>query len=247
MPCRTADGAAAAFIPRPEVSMPTTPRGVVAILCLGFTLVVAASSSRADDSRAPLGAVMRGGTVVGRSSFADADYTTLGGAVAAGLRAGRIGAELEYDYLTLQSDAPASVILGDAHRVAVNGRLDVLRFPGWLGSAASMAIWAELGVGRQWTSWRAGAVDRREVAALGSRMSTLAASPSRLDTTAGFGWRLDHPASQVRGWPRRIGWVLGWTRPTGRRWSPRCPPSSPRRSPSASSSSRPGATARGWR
>jgi hypothetical protein len=190
--------------------MPTTPRGVVAILCLGFTLVVTAGSSRADDSRSPLGAMMRGGTVVGSSRFADADYTTLGGAVAAGVRAGRIGAELEYDYLTLQSDAPASVILGDAHRIAVNGRLDVMRFRGWLGSAASLALWAELGVGRQWTSWRASAMERGEVAALAGRMSVLTASPSRLDTTADFGWRLDHPASTARGWPRRFGWVLGW-------------------------------------
>lgn len=190
--------------------MPTTPRGVVAFLCLGFTLVVAAGPGRADDSRSPLGAVMRGGTVVGQSAFADADYTTLGGAVAAGVRAGRIGAELEYDYLTLQSDGPASMILGDAHRIAVNARLDVVRLRRWFGSAATLALWTELGVGRQWTRWRADPIDRTATAALTSRMQVLTASPSRIDTTAGFGWRLDHPASTARGWPRRIGWVLGW-------------------------------------
>jgi hypothetical protein len=192
--------------------MPATPGGVVAILCLGFTLVAAPRAGWADDSRWGAGPAVRGGTLVGRSGFAGDDYATLGGAVAVGARAGRIAGELEYDYLTLQSDGPASEILGDGHRVAVNARLDVLRFQRWLGSAAVLTLWTEVGLGRQWTSWRAAPAPLgRDRGALRARtMDTLASAPSRLDSTAGFGWLLDHRAAAAGPWPRWLGWVVGW-------------------------------------
>jgi hypothetical protein len=192
--------------------MPATRRGAVAILCLVFTLAAAPRPGRADDSRSGAGAAARGGTIVGRSTFAGDDYTTLGGAVAVGARAGRIAAELEYDYLTLQSDGPASVILGDGHRIAVNARLDVFRLRRWLGSSAVLTIWTEIGLGRQWTSWRASATPvAADTGALRARtMDTLASTPDRLDTTGGLGWLLDHRSARSGPWPRWLGWVVGW-------------------------------------
>jgi hypothetical protein len=199
-----------------EVLMPARRRGAVAILCLGFTLAAAPRPGRAEESRSTTSAVVRGGTIVGQSTFAGDDYTTLGGAVALGARAGRLGAEVEYDYLTLQSHGPASEIVGDGHRIAVNARLDVIRVHRWLGSAAVLTLWTEVGLGRQWTSWRAAPAPTPAGAGIGTgalqarTMDTLASAPERIDTTAGFGWLLDHRSAASGRWPRWLGWVVGW-------------------------------------
>src|SRR5687768_5788979 len=185
--------------------MRSTSVGAVAILCLSFTLAIAPRPGWAEDSRSPhriQGAAVRGGSIVGHSTFAGTEYVTLGGAIAAGGRYRRITGEVEYDYLTLQSNDSSSVILGAGHRVAANARFDVLRLGRrWVGDNSLILVWTELGAGRQWTSWRAPDLERPrgdEDKVLVQRMDTLRARPSRIDSAVGAGWLLDHRSPRAR-------------------------------------------------
>jgi hypothetical protein len=188
---------------------------VVVTLCLGFT----AAPVWAGDSHSPhvtIGPELRGGTLVGHSSFAGGEYLTLGGLVALGQRLGPITIEVEYDYLTLQSGGAASKVLGTGHRLGANARVDILRIGrGWVGNNSLLIFWADAGVGRQWTHWTAGppaagywtADEKQEQS---DRMEALSTIPVRHDVVGGFGLLLDHRFAQPLGFPSRVGWDFGW-------------------------------------
>jgi hypothetical protein len=187
----------------------------IAYLLLSFTGSGIAWADESQEAYVPQDTGVRGGTVVGYSSFNGDEYLTLGAAFAVGHRFGRITIEAEYDYLTLQSGGDQSVVLGTAHRLGVNARVDILRVGRrFVGKNSRVVLWGELGVGRQYTDWAAGAVDptlsRPDRDALSRQIGAMDQAPPRPDAAVGFGWLLDHRFDQPRGFPARVGWQFGW-------------------------------------
>ena len=187
----------------------------LAYLLLSFTGAGLAWADEPHVPYRPQDTGVRGGSIVGYSAFNGDDFLTLGAAIAVGRRFGRITIEAEYDYLTLQSGGNQSVVLGRAHRIGLNGRLDVIRVgQRWVGKNTRLVLWGELGVGRQRTDWAPGAIDPTtsgvDREAFDRRIGALDAAPARPDVAVGFGWLFDHVFAEPRGFPARVGWHFGW-------------------------------------
>jgi hypothetical protein len=183
----------------------------VTALCLGFT---GASTAWADGAHAKwvedpyqdhdtTGTEVRLGSLVGIMAVDGAEYTGLGGAVAAGHRWGRIAIDAEYSYLELTARGPSNTRYGDAHDLGVNIRLDVIRLGSHaVGPNSMVAIYVEAGAGR---TFRRG--DAREA---DEPVRRLLPTGSMNHLAAGFGVMFDHRLEQPRGFPNRVGWQLGW-------------------------------------
>jgi len=190
--------------------------GITCVLLLAFTgspVAVAeepppsvATQGWIDDPYQPhdtTGANLRLGSAVGHIVHDGKRYTALGGAVAVGPRIGRFTFEADFMYVDLSAPGPSTLHYGNAERLGLMARVDVLRFgPRMIGANSLLAIYAEGGVARQWHHWtRPGEREpQREVPVDGSIATAV----------AGFGLNLDHRLEQPRGFPNRIGWQLGW-------------------------------------
>lgn len=149
------------------------------------------------------GTNLRVGSAVGYLVHDGKAYTALGGAIALGPRLGRFTVEADFLYVDLSAPGPSDLHYGDAERLGIMGRYDVLRLgPRVIGANSLLAIYAELGAARQWHHWsRPGDREPQREVPIDSSLST---------GVVGFGLNLDHRLEQPRGFPRRVGWQLGW-------------------------------------
>jgi hypothetical protein len=188
---------------------------LIALVCLGFTGrgVAWADSSRppgaeyyVEDPMAPhrtTGSTARLGTVAGFIYGERLDVFAVGAAVAGGHRWGRFALEAEYAYLGFQVKGASSLALGYGQRLGVIGRLDVIRLgPQIVGGNSLLSIYVEGGAAVAWNEWFEPAFDEP------SRVVPL--DTRRVEAQAGFGAQIDHRLQEPIGFPRRIGWFLGW-------------------------------------
>ncbi|MCA9674092.1 MAG: hypothetical protein H6708_03215 [Kofleriaceae bacterium] len=189
------------------------------ILCLGFTGAATAWADGSQDAREAAlrdrwvddpyqahdttGTEVRVGSLVGILAVDGVEYTGLGAVVAAGHRFGRLSLDAEYGYLEVTARGPSGVRFGTAHDLGVNVRYDVLRLgPRWVGANSLAALWVEAHAGRELRRAERRAADETVRGELPSGSSTQVAG--------GFGLMFDHRLEQPRGFPNRVGWMLGW-------------------------------------
>jgi hypothetical protein len=180
-------------------------------LCLGFTGGGVAWGDEdhgdwVDDPYAPhvtRGTTARLGTMVGFLYGEQVDALGLGLTGAVGQRWGRLALDAEYTYLGLSEIGPSSTKLGEAHRLGVISRFDVIRLGSrWVGGNSLLAIYAEGGAMVAWNRWdRPGYNEAQRV---------IPADTKRPEAQLGFGVQIDHRLQKPIGFPHRIGWFLGW-------------------------------------
>jgi hypothetical protein len=184
---------------------------LLVIVCLGVTgpRVGWADPAHVDwveDPYAPhvtRGTTVRLGTAVGFLYRELIDVTALGATLAVGQRFGRLTIESELDLLTLQDPGGSSLRLGDAERLGVVARFDVVRVgPRWVGGNSLLALYVEGGAAVAWNHWYAPAADEAPRVVPGDT--------KRVEGQVGFGVALDHRLQEPIGFPHRIGWYLGW-------------------------------------
>lgn len=183
------------------------------ILCLGFTGSAVAwadphpeLAEYVEDPMAPhhtSGNTVRLGTAVGFLYGQDQSVLALGGTLAAGHRFGRLAIEAEYTYLAYQVNGPSTLRLGDGTRLGVIGRYDVLRIgPEYVGGNSLLSFYVEGGAAVAWNDWYEPAIT--------DAPRSLPADSKRVEAESGFGVELDHRLQEPIGFPRRVGWFLGW-------------------------------------
>ena len=158
-----------------------------------------------DSPYAPHNAVgpsIRAGTEVGYVYGKRLDVLALGGNIAVGHRWNRLTVEAEYGYLGFQELGPSSLALGHAHRVAVTGRFEPIRFGSDVVGANSMiALYVEASIGRRFETWYEPETNQ----------------PNRIvpddgnysEGSVGFGLLIDHRLERPSTLSR-VGWLLGW-------------------------------------
>lgn len=181
------------------------------LVCLGFTGtgVAWADPATADYVEDPYadhvtkGTTARLGTVVGFIYGERQDVTAVGAAVAVGQRWGRFALESEYTYLGFQERGSSSLKLGVGHRLGVMARLDVIRIgPRYVGGNSLLSVYVEGGAAVAWNRWSRPNWDEA------SRL--VQNDTERVEGQAGFGIQIDHRLQEPIGFPKRIGWFLGW-------------------------------------
>lgn len=148
------------------------------------------------------GTTVRLGSAVGFLYGQQLDVLAIGATTAVGQRFGRLTIESELDYLTLQAQGDG-LRLGDAERLGVVARFDVLRFgPHWVGANSLLSLYVEGGAAVAWNHWY------QPTAAEATRL--VPGDTKRVEGQVGFGLSLDHRLQEPIGFPHRIGWFLGW-------------------------------------
>jgi hypothetical protein len=148
------------------------------------------------------GTTVRLGSAVGFLYGQQLAVLAIGATTAVGQRFGRLTIESELDYLTLQAQGDG-LRLGDAERLGVVARFDVLRFgPHWVGANSLLSVYVEGGAAVAWNHWY------QPTAADATRL--VPANTKRVEGQVGFGLSLDHRLQEPIGFPHRIGWFLGW-------------------------------------
>jgi hypothetical protein len=183
----------------------------IAGVCLGITgaRVAWAEPAQVDwieDPYAPhvtRGTTARLGTAVGFLYNEPLDVLAIGATMAVGQRFGRLAIESEFDYLAIQALNGTSQRLGDAERLGVLARFDVLRIgPRWVGGNSLLSFYVEGGAAVAWNHWYQPASNEPA--------RVVPDDTKRVEGQAGFGIELDHRLQEPIGFPRRIGWFLGW-------------------------------------
>jgi len=198
-------------------------RRSLAIVCLGFTGSGVAWADEAhhhadlyvEDPYAPhntSGQTARLGTAVGFLYGEPQDVLALGVEAAMGQRFGRFAIEAEYAFLGFQSRGQyqtalgvtdGDVSLGHGHRLGVLARYEVIRFDSHqVGQNTMAAIYVEAGVDTAWNHWSR--PDYNESSRL------VPDDTKRVEGQGGFGIMLDHRLQEPIGFPRRVGWFIGW-------------------------------------
>jgi hypothetical protein len=150
----------------------------------------------------PSGSEVRFGTTVGFFHGEPIDAIAVGVTTAIGQRFGRLTIEAEFDWMAVESPRN-SVRIGDAERLGGLGRLDVVRLgPHQVGRNSMLALYVEGGAAIAWNHWYQ--------PRLGQPMHVVPDDTRRVEGQLGFGFLLDHRAQEQSGFPRRVGWFLGW-------------------------------------
>lgn len=188
---------------------------VLAVVCLGITGSRVGWAEPAqldlihadwvDDPYAPhktSGTELRLGSTVGFLHGEPLGVLAIGATAALGQRFGRFTVEGELSWLALQS-TDIGLRIGDAERLGVIGRFDVVRLgPRWVGGNSMMALYVEGGAALAWNHW--------DAQRFGQPMHIVPDDTKRIEGQVGFGMLLDHRLQQPIGFPHRIGWFLGW-------------------------------------
>ncbi len=149
------------------------------------------------------GAVARVGSVVGTVHGERQDVTAVGLMAGVGHRFGRFAVESEYTYLAFQEKGPSSLWLGNGHRLGVIGRFDVIRVGSRVvGENSLLSIYVEGGAAVAWNTWSQPAYNEP------SRL--VPGDSKRVEGQAGLGVEIDHRLQEPIGFPKRVGWFLGW-------------------------------------
>jgi hypothetical protein len=149
------------------------------------------------------GTAARIGTAVGFVYGERQDVLAVGLTAAAGHRWGRLTLEAEYSYLSFQVKGPSSLRLGEGDRLGVLGRFDVLRLgPRIVGANSLLSFYVEGGAAVAWNRWYEPAYDEA--------MRLVPDDSKRVEGQVGFGIQIDHRLQEPIGFPRRVGWFLGW-------------------------------------
>jgi hypothetical protein len=182
-----------------------------AVACLTFTgtgvgWADPATADYVEDPMAPhrtTGSTARLGTAVGFIQNEPIATTAVGLTVAGGKRWGRLAVEAEYGYFDLSARGPSSTGLGDAHRLGVIGRVEVIRLGSNIVGANSMlALYVEGGAAVAWNDWYRPDADEAP--------RIVPDDTKRVEGQFGFGLMLDHRLQEPIGFPHRVGWFLGW-------------------------------------
>ncbi len=181
-------------------------------LCLTFTGVGVGwadprTADYVEDPMAPhqtTGSTARLGTAVGVIAGDSVEATALGVTVGGGKRWNRFALEAEYSYLELSERGPSDLTIGDAQRLGVLGRVELIRLGSEIvGGNSMLAVYVEGGAGVAWNDWY-----RPASTELGQRF--VPDDTKRVEGQFGFGVMLDHRLQEPIGFPHRIGWFLGW-------------------------------------
>ena len=149
------------------------------------------------------GPAARIGTMVGFLYNERLDVTAVGLASALGHRFGRLTLESEYAYLALQERGPSSLGLGTGHRLGALARFDVIRIgPRYVGGNSLLSLYVEGGGAIAWNVWRRPSYDEAQ--------RLVPHDTKRPEAQVGFGVEIDHRLEKPIGFPKRIGWFLGW-------------------------------------
>lgn len=186
-------------------------RVMLVVVCLGITgqRVGWAEPAHVDwveDPYAPhvtQGTTARLGTAVGFLYGEPFDVLAIGATAAFGQRFGRLTLESELAVLALQHNGGANQPVGDAERLGVVARYDVLRIgPRWVGGNSLFSLYVEGGAAVAWNHW--------SPLAGNEAMRVVPEDTKRVEGQVGFGISLDHRLQQPIGFPHRVGWFLGW-------------------------------------
>jgi hypothetical protein len=148
------------------------------------------------------------GTMVGFLYGLPQSISELGVVASAGERWGRFSLQVEGAYYDLEAEStymtglgPTSgnVGIGRGERIAVLGRLEVLRFDSrWIGPNSLAAVYVEGGAASEWVQFTS-PLDN------GFRPD----NTHRIEGVVGAGLMLDHRLQEPIGFPHRIAWFLG--------------------------------------
>ncbi len=186
----------------------------ILIVCLGFTgrgvawadTAHAAPVDWVEDPYAEhitRGTTARLGTSVGFIYGERVDVLALGLTTGVGQRFGRLTIEAEYSYLGFQQNGASIVRLGTGQRLGALARFDVIRIgPRWVGGNSLLSLYVEGGAAVAWNHWFTPGWDEP------GRVVPM--DTKRPEATVGFGISLDHRLQEPIGFPRRVGWFLGW-------------------------------------
>jgi hypothetical protein len=194
----------------------------LACLCLGFTgsgVGWADVAHHADfyvedpyADHVTNGSTARLGTAVGFIYGEPTDVLALGLEAAMGQRFGRFAVEAEYAYLGFQSrgqymtalgPTDGDVSLGSGHRLGVLARYEVIRIgPKTAGPNSMVALYVEAGADTAWNHWSRPGYNEA------SRL--VPDDTKRVEGLGGFGLLIEHRLQEPIGFPRRVGWFLGW-------------------------------------
>ena len=197
-------GAATFFTPV-EDSAPQTlpPNAAVEVV---VPPAAEATAPWVDDPYGPhntTGTVAQLGTAVGYVYKNPLDVLAVGGTVAVGRKVGRLTLEGEYGHFDFLSHGSDAITLGNANRYGGVLRVDLLRLGSkFVGPNSMLAIYGEARMGWQSNHWNhlSASDTPRDVPS----------DSSRAEGSVGFGLLLDHRVEQPRGFPNRIGWLIGW-------------------------------------
>jgi hypothetical protein len=201
---------------RVEVNVKSFRWVLLAVVCLGGTGRGIAWAEPAHDGSthddwvdnpfAPhvtRGTTARVGTAVGFLYGEVVDVSAIGLTTAIGQRFGRLAIEAELDYLSLNPNGPSRAHVGDAERLGIVARYDVIRIGSeWVGANSLLSFYVEGGAAVAWNHWYPPGA--------GEAMRVVPQDSKRVEGQAGFGVALDHRLQEPIGFPRRIGWFLGW-------------------------------------
>lgn len=149
------------------------------------------------------GNTARLGTSVGFLYGERVDALALGITASGGRRWGRFALEGEYGYYQLSEKGPSDRTLGDAQRLSVLARFEVIRLGSEIvGGNSMLAVYVEGGAGVAWNDWHMPAADAEN--------HVVPIDTKRVEGIGGVGIMLDHRLQEPIGFPHRIGWFLGW-------------------------------------
>jgi hypothetical protein len=150
------------------------------------------------------GTIARLGSSVGFLHNERLDALALGLVAAFGKRWGRLAIEAEYGIYELSEKGPSDLTIGDAQRLGVLARVEVLRLGSEIvGGNSMLAIYVEGGAGVAWNDWyMPDAIDANN--------RIVPQDTKRVEGLGGFGIMLDHRLQEPIGFPHRIAWFIGW-------------------------------------
>jgi hypothetical protein len=159
-----------------------------------------------DDPYAPHatnGTIARFGTAVGFLYNQPIDTLAIGISAAVGQRWGRLTIESEFDWMSLRERGQSSLDLGNAERLGALARLDVIRLgPRYVGGNSLLSFYVEGGGAVAWDHWYQPSFNQDP--------RPVPDNTKRVEGQVGFGLALDHRLQEPVGFPKRIGWFLGW-------------------------------------
>jgi hypothetical protein len=148
------------------------------------------------------GTTVRLGSSIGFLHGEPLEVLAVGATSAVGQRFGRFTIEAEFDWLALREKGN-SIVIGDAERLGVVGRFEVIRLgPRWVGGNSMLALYVEGGAAVAWNHWYQ--------PELNQPMHPVPDNTKRIEGQLGFGLLLDHRLQEPNGFPHRVGWFLGW-------------------------------------